>query len=265
MRRILASFFAIALAAHASAECGAAPGNSAAAAAAAAESTRPGALAAQRSDDWKVIRVGGDAREEATFDASRGFWRSGVSVIDTPLPEGYPPPTPPGAIELKKYPGVRRAQVTGIRDGDSGFWPLFRHIERHGIAMTSPVEMDYRSDAEGRGIQPDGITMSFLYRRADMNRTGPDDRDRRVQVRDTEPVTVVSLGGRGSYSTRRVDQDVEKLRQWLAQNPEWAVAGEPRALFYNGPTLTPGRKWLEVQIPVVNRKAAAAEEMARKP
>lgn len=263
MRRILASILATVLMASATAEDSA---HSPASAATSVEGTRPAALAAQRTDDWKVIRVGGAAAEEATFDASREHWLAGKSKIDTPLPEGYPPPTPPGAIDLKKYPGVRRAEVTGIENGDSGFWPLFRHIERNGIAMTSPVEMDYRAAADGRGIEQRDITMSFLYRRADMNRIGTDAKDKRVQVRDTEPVTVVSLGGRGSYDTKRVAQDVETLRQWLAENPEWAVAGEPRALFYNGPTLTPGRKWLEVQIPVVNRKAApAAEEMAKKP
>lgn len=209
--------------------------------------------------DWSVLRVGGDMNAVATFDAEDGMWRAGSSYIDTALPEGYPPPTPPGAIELKKYPNARRAEVRGRgRTGDSGFWPLFNHIKRQNIAMTAPVEFDYPT-ASAANPKISGWTMAFLYRTPDMNRTGVDSADERVSVRDAEPLTVVALGGRGSYDTTRVERDLKTLHRWLLENPQWVEAGAPRALMYNGPTLFGGRKWLEVQIPI---KPAAGRQTA---
>ena len=51
------------------------------------------------ASDAAVVRVGGDLAAQAVF--SEGAWRYEKMLIDTPLPEGYPAPTPPGAIELK--------------------------------------------------------------------------------------------------------------------------------------------------------------------
>ena len=208
--------------------------------------------------EWTVKRVGGDLDIQSIWDAKKGDWTAGPCKIDTPLPEGYPAPTPPGAIELKKYPSVRRAEITSTSsDTGSGFWPLFRHIERNEIAMTSPVEYDYP------GVDPAAPrvgewTMSFLYRTPELRGTGVDEKDPRVAVVDSKPLMVVSLGGRGSYSTARVERDIATLNAWLEQSPEWRAAGTPRALMYNGPTLLQGRKWLEVQIPVEREEAAQA-------
>jgi len=93
----------------------------------------------------------------------------GDAIAEGPLPVGYPRPTPPGVIEIKSYPGVRRAEVTGegMRGASSrGFFPLFRHISSNDIAMTAPVEMDYGIDAETGAVEEgaDGWRMSFLYR-----------------------------------------------------------------------------------------------------
>lgn len=212
------------------------------------------ALKALAAQDWTVFRVSGDAK--AVWDAAAKEWSAGDSSIDTALPEGYPAPTPPGAIELKKYPQVRRAEFTGQSgDSGSGFMPLFRHIQRNDIPMTSPVEVDYKAPA-AKPLKSDGWTMSFLYRTPKLHPEGPDAKDARVVVKDAEPVTVLSLGGRGSYDTDRVEQDFATLRTWLAANPEWEEAGPGRAFFYNGPSWRPWRKWLEVQIPVRPRKAA---------
>lgn len=195
--------------------------------------------------DWVVLRVGGDAAATAVWNERAQEWKAGSSTIDTALPVGYPAPTPPGAIELKKYPSVRRAEINTGRGGDGGFWPLFKHIEREGIPMTSPVERDF-AEAGAQGSQ----TMSFLYRTTDARETGTDPKDPRVVIRDTAAVTVLSIGGRGSYDDDRIRKDAAVLYEWLETNGEWAPAGPTRALLYNGPTIFPGRKWLEVQIPV---------------
>jgi hypothetical protein len=54
-------------------------------------------------------------------------------------------------------------------------------------------------------------------------------KDARVQIRDAAPLTVLSIGGLGSYDTSRVAKDLETLYKWLDANPEWETAGEPRA------------------------------------
>lgn len=200
-------------------------------------------------------RVGGDL--ESRIERTSSGFRSGSSKITTPLPEGYPDPTPPGAIDVKSYPSVRRAQVTRSGGMDWGmnmaFWPLFRHIERRGIAMTSPVEMDLPGLREPDRTKPTSWTMSFLYRTDDLGPTGRDKGD--VEVVDVEPTTVVSIGFRGAYGLSRVRTELEALEQWLADQSEWVDAGEARVLYYNGPEARNRDKWGEVQIPVRHRAA----------
>lgn len=211
-----------------------------------------------------VKRVGGDMK--VTFEKKGDVYRSGSASIDTPLPEGYPPPTPPGAIELKSYPVVRRAQVSsGEGNPDNGrdgaFWPLFKHIQSRDIEMTAPVEMDYPGLTADPDSQPDGWTMAFLYRRVEQ---GPTGKDKSVVVVDAPPVTVVALGYQGSYDVDYVRENLKKLMLWLEQSPDWEQAGDPRAMFYNGPRLFWNRKWAEVQIPVrLKAPAGAAAEQAR--
>ncbi len=195
------------------------------------------------------IRVGGDLSASVTRDGDSFF--SGPCRITTALPDGYPDPTPPGAIDVKHYPSVRRAEVSADVSADSGqmvgFWPLFRHIQRRDIAMTSPVEMDFRGLESDGPAGPDSWTMSFLYRSSNLGPTGADGI---VDVVDTEPVTVVALGFRGPYGVAIVKQRLAELEEWVADS-EYVAIGEPRALYYNGPEVSWGNKWGEVQLPVV--------------
>ena len=218
------------------------------------------------------MRVGGDSAALATAepatdkDSGAPFtrYRSGRHLIDTPLPDGYPAPTPPGAIDLKSYPAVRRAEIarTDNPDGtlfglvggrNAAFWPLFRHIQSRNIPMTSPVEMDVPvPTAEGTPAPVDDRwTMSFLYRTPNLGPTGPADRG--VIVRDIPPVTVLALGASGSYDQTSIEPALDTLRQWLAANPAWIESGPPRALYYNDPFTSP--KWAEVPVPVKPREA----------
>ncbi|MCW5764447.1 MAG: heme-binding protein [Phycisphaeraceae bacterium] len=196
----------------------------------------------------QVLRVGGNP--DAVAQQRGDDWAAGPCRITTPLPEGYPAPTPPGAIELKRYPVVRRAQVGGRQNPDLAtniaFFPLFNHIKRRDIAMTSPVEVDYADPSAA----DTSWTMSFLYRTADLGPTGPDETNRRVEVIDAPPVTVLAVGIEGPYALSRIRQGLEELDRWLAENPRWRRAGEPRALYYNGPEMPNRAKWSEAQIPV---------------
>jgi hypothetical protein len=218
----------------------------------------------------EVIRLVGDASIAVREDRGNFYFGDGMAVT-TPLPEGYPQPTPTGVIEMKTYPVVRRAEVSGKLNPavgmNLGFFPLFRHIQRRDIEMTSPVEMDYRGwDAEpgAEGGGPTGWTMSFLYRRRDQGPPGPDERDRTVTVVDAPPVTVIAVGLRGSYGLGRIRQGVVALYKWLDAQDEWEVAGDPRAFYYNGPDARDRDKWAEAQLPV-RRKAQPATPQAPAP
>jgi len=214
-----------------------------------------------------TMRVAGDAN--ATSEFRDGIWRSGTAAIPTPLPVGYPAPTPPGTIELKKYPVVRRAEVGSPRgEANAGrtaaFWPLFNHIKRRDIEMTSPVEMESKAYDAAAGVMgaetagaPEGVTsdeawaMSFLYREVEQGATGRDESDQRVRIYDTPEMVVASRGFQGNYSDARIERELTELAEWIAQDGRIEPAGRARVLMYNGgPGDDPRRYWGEVQIPV---------------
>lgn len=203
-----------------------------------------------------VMRVGTFGSGPAAEPQLDGdFWQCGRCQIEAPLPVGYPAPTPPGAIEIKAYPSVRRAEFTSAGNSGAGsfgaFWPLFNHIKEREIAMTSPVEMDYREmTRETDGLLDDrkgNWTMSFLYREAEL---GPVGKDGQIAVVDTKPVTVLSVGLKGAYGMKRTNEGLRLLREWLDAHPGWTVVGEPRQFSYNGPAIRNADKWSEVHLPV---------------
>lgn len=202
-----------------------------------------------------VVRVAGDSH--VTVEFVDGQYRSGDCRITTPLPKGYPAPTPPAAIELKRYPLVRRAEIGGTMTPDWGmnfaFFPLFNHIKRREIAMTSPVEMNYEGLSADGTKKPTSWTMSFVYRTPDLGPDGVDSQDDRILIEDIPPMTVIAIGMRGAYKLSRVKSGAVTLRAWLAQQSEWEEADDPRALFYNGPEMGSRDKWSEVQIPLRRR------------
>ncbi|MEM1422689.1 MAG: heme-binding protein [Planctomycetota bacterium] len=196
-----------------------------------------------------IIRLAGDP--DAMPESVNGYqWRFGDMFIETALPDGYPRPTPPGVIEVKRYPSVRRAEVTGtdMRGASNrGFFPLFQHITNNDIAMTAPVEMDLPGWSAVDDTDPESWTMSFLYRTRDLRETGTEGN---VIIRDTEPVTVIAIGLSGAGSGAGYEPYLEKLEEFLADNDEWRAEGDPRWFGYNGPMTRPALRWGEVQIPV---------------
>ena len=189
-------------------------------------------------------------------------------VIEAPLPVGYPSPTPPGMIELKTYPVVRRAEYSAKGSSNFGmnvgFWPLFNHIKNREIEMTSPVEMDYRPAGDRTPLAPmkdaeGSWTMSFLYRTADL---GPTGEDGRVKVLDNPEMTVVAIGMRGGYGMGTVNAGLEELQKWFAGQEDWEPVGDPRGLNYNGPQVRTRDKWSEVQVQVRRKAKPAAQASA---
>ena len=120
------------------------------------------------------------------------MWQSGSFKTESPLPDGYPAPTPEGCIEIKTYPKERRAEFdsTGVQfsgiEQSGAFWPLFSHIKKRQIPMTAPVQMDY-DDFSGKK----NWTMSFLYKNPLVGEVG--ETESSVKVADRPEITVISV------------------------------------------------------------------------
>jgi hypothetical protein len=173
-----------------------------------------------------------------------------------PLPEGFPPPTPEGQIEVKQYPAYRSATVRYSGElsmaANRAFDPLYRHISSNNISMTAPVETRYpvstlEASEMGAPDERGEALVSFLYRSTDIY---PSEIAQNIQVEDIAPMTVVSLGLKGSYDYSSYQKNIERLREWLAQHPEWTVVGSPRRFFYDAPYVPEPAKRSEIQIPI---------------
>ena len=178
------------------------------------------------------------------------------SATAAPLPEGFPAPTPEGQIEVKQYPTYRAATVRYSGElsmaANHAFDPLYRHISSNNISMTAPVETRYpvgtlEASEMGAPDERGEAIVSFLYRSTDIY---PQEIAQDIQVEDIAPMTVVSLGLKGSYDYSSYQKNIEQLREWLAQHPEWTVVGSPRRFFYDAPYVPEPAKRSEIQIPI---------------
>jgi hypothetical protein len=172
-------------------------------------------------------------------------------AMSAPLPKGFPAPTPHNIIEVKQYPAYRSGTYTyrGNLSQATGysFNPLFRHISSNNIAMTAPVEARYPMATIDQPLQSGTAKVSFLYSN---NQIIPQQTAADIQVEDHEPMLVVSLGVQGAYSYESYLAHIAKLKQWLSQHPEYAIAGEPREFLYDSPYTPTPLKRREVQIPI---------------
>lgn len=82
-------------------------------------------------------------------------------ISQAPLPAGFPGFQVVDEIELRTYPKSRLVTTSLAGGSNRAFWPLFRHIEDNGIAMTTPVQMDW---TPGTLTDSRPARMAFLYR-----------------------------------------------------------------------------------------------------
>jgi hypothetical protein len=187
--------------------------------------------------------------------AAGGLLLWAYSAASAPLPDGFPPPTADGEIEIKYYPEYRAATVkvsgTLAYASSRGFSPLYRHISSNDISMTAPVETRYPTATLQAESSTEGeAAVSFLYRNLDIV---PREVAQDVQVEDIPPMTVVSLGVRGGYDYDIYTTGVRRLQTWLSEHPDYVVAGPPRRFFYDGPYIPDPLKRSDIQIPVGRR------------
>lgn len=178
------------------------------------------------------------------------------SAAAAPLPQGFPPPTPEGKIEIKQYPAYRCATVSYSGElsmaANSAFNPLYSHISSNNISMTAPVETRYpvstlEAGEIGTPNESGEAKVSFLYRSTDVY---PEQIAQNIQVEEIEPMTVVSFGLKGSYDYKSYQQSIERLQDWLAQHSEYTVVGSPRRFFYDAPYIPEPLKRSEIQVTI---------------
>ncbi|MGE3819644.1 MAG: heme-binding protein [Isosphaeraceae bacterium] len=172
---------------------------------------------------------------------------------DSPLAEGWPGATRPGMIEVKSYPAYRsavaRAKQASMGADNVLFWPLFNHISKKGVEMTTPVVNTYEADMLGDARDSGDMSMEFVYRTTTLGETGQG--VGAVKVEDHPEATYVCLGLQGAMSVKRLRDGVAELNRWLEERQsEWIAAGPPRRLGYHGPMTPTNQRLWEVQIPV---------------
>jgi hypothetical protein len=168
---------------------------------------------------------------------------------EAPLPDGCPEPTPVGEIRVKHYPAYRLARVDRS-ERDRAFWTLFGHIQKKEIAMTAPVEMTMKEPKKDE--PPEMAAMAFLYRTVKQGTAG---KDGDVNVIDVAAMDAVSIGLRGDMAEDKGAKGRALLEKWLKENASrYETAGPMRFMGYNSPFLPAARRYVEVEIPVREKK-----------
>lgn len=167
------------------------------------------------------------------------------------LPLGFPAPQAVGELELRDYPRYRMVR-TAMRGGSMGaFWPLFRHIEKNGIAMTTPVQMDW--SASGERQRP--VQMAFLY--GDPSIT-PSEVAKGVEMVEVPATTVLSIGVIGDDRQDVVEELAQRLHGFLAAHADtYASDGPLRTMGYNSPMVPRDQRYFELQLPIRRLPAGA--------
>lgn len=157
------------------------------------------------------------------------------------------PATEPGRVELKTIPAGTLIKASGKGDyfGQDGslFLRLFRFISARDVAMTTPVE-----------AQVDNAAMFFWVGEKDREKARGANEG--VEFVDRPAREVASAGAKGSYSRENYLKTRTVLMAWLAGRGDLEPAGEPYAVFWNGPFTPWFAKRYEVHQPV-RRKAPA--------
>jgi effector-binding domain-containing protein len=151
------------------------------------------------------------------------------------------PSTPAGTTEVKTLPsGIllkSTAEGSYFDNGGSLFRPLFRYISSHQISMTVPVEATI-----------DDAAMYFWVAENEAAKVTGDENG--VEVVHVPERQVVSRGGRGSYSARNFEKTRDELLAWIESHPDLKIAGEPYAVYWNGPFTPWFAKRFEVHLEI---------------
>lgn len=171
--------------------------------------------------------------------------------MEAERPRGFPEFGVVDELELRDYPAYTMVRTTAKGGSTRAFWPLFQHIQKNDIAMTTPVQMDWQPGKDG-DRRP--ATMAFLYGDP---ATRPAHVAEGVEVVEVPAATVLSLGAIGNDRPAVVESMLARLHGWLAVNPAYEAAGPMRTMGYNSPMVPNDERYFEVQLPVRRREQPA--------
>lgn len=171
--------------------------------------------------------------------------------MEAERPQGFPEFGVVDELELRDYPAYTMVRTTAKGGSTRAFWPLFQHIQKNDIAMTTPVQMDWQPGKDG-DRRP--ATMAFLYGDP---ATRPAHVADGVEVVEVPAATVISLGAIGNDRPAVVEAMLARLHGWLAANPAYEAAGPMRTMGYNSPMVPNDERFFEVQLPVRRREQPA--------
>jgi effector-binding domain-containing protein len=149
-----------------------------------------------------------------------------------------------GEIRILELPARIALEATSddhyFAENNGLFRKLFGYISTHDLTMTTPVEAD---------INPG--KMRFFVGEQDAEKPRPNTSV--VTVRDLEPITVVAIGIRGSYSEENFTENKTALLTWLKENPDYEQAGSAYAVYWDGPFIPWFLKRSEIHMPIQPR------------
>jgi effector-binding domain-containing protein len=177
----------------------------------------------------------------------RFFFLPLLLFIHTPLVMAYQSmheKTPVGEIKILELPARIALEASCddhyFAENNGLFRKLFSYISKHDLAMTTPVEAD---------INPG--KMRFFVGEEDAEKPRPN--TSAVTVRDLEPMTVVAIGIRGSYSEENFTENKTALLDWLKENLDYEQAGSAYAVYWDGPFIPWFLKRSEIHLPIQSR------------
>ncbi len=167
-------------------------------------------------------------------------------IREAPLPEGFPPPSPPGEVVEKTYPLARSYSAAG----PNAFFKCFMYLQQKKHEMTAPVVMDYAAEGTprpGAGVPVPVKRMHFLLEKVALDEPqekGP------IKVADMPQMRVLSIAYQGELTPKKTAELEGELAKALEDRPELRAAGERRILGYNSPMVPRDKVFWEVQLPV---------------
>ncbi|MBU61373.1 MAG: hypothetical protein CMI26_02580 [Opitutae bacterium] len=145
-------------------------------------------------------------------------------------------------IQLPKRVALEAHSKESYFNADNGlFRNLFSYINANDISMTTPVEAE---------INPG--SMRFFVGKDDQRKAIKSTSE--VVVRTIDPLVVLTIGIRGSYSEDRFHKNHKRLLSWINKNKEYEAVSEAYAVYWNGPFVPGIFKRSEVHLPIVKKK-----------
>jgi effector-binding domain-containing protein len=149
--------------------------------------------------------------------------------------------TPVGEIKVLQLPARTALEANAgqsyFSENNGLFRTLFRYISKHDLSMTTPVEAE---------IEPG--KMRFFVGGKDANKSRPSTDT--VSVKELEPMLVLAIGIRGSYDEENFRKNQDRLFRWIEEQTTYEPAGDPYAVYWDGPFIPWLLKRSEIHLPI---------------